>query len=198
MMVRVGVPRRLILLIAALAPYLALGACGELTSSKPSSSNFTDTVTVYAINGTPSSANSGLWLIGGAAIPISPAFGFDLAFDFGSSGAATMFTVRRVAGGLASVRSVGVQKITTPFDDFLKAPKDGYVVDSIATVARGDVYAIRTVETTSCSITSLSANVYAKIEILDLDAVARTVRARFTVNPNCGFFSLIPSGVPKD
>ena len=37
-----------------------------------------------------------------------------------------------------------------------------------------------------------------KIEVLGIDPGTRTVRTRFTVDPNCGFLSLIPSGIPKD
>jgi hypothetical protein len=60
------------------------------------------------------------------------------------------------------------------------------------------VFAIQTSDPSACSFSVYSNVIYGKVQVLAVDPAARTVRTRFTVDPNCGFFSLIPSGTPKD
>ena len=196
---RLRAPR--ILFLGATTCAVLLGgmtACGSLTHPKAQTENATDTVTVFALNGTPVSSPAGLWLFGRQAVVINPAYAFDLAFDIDTQGQATMFTVRRVAGGLSLAHSVSLQRITGGFDNLLKAPQTGYITDSLFTAKVGDVFAVSTTDPTACSFSVFSNVIYAKVEVLGVDPNARTVRTRFTVDPNCGFLSLIPSGIPKD
>lgn len=175
-------------------------ACGSLTHPNPQTDNATDTVTVYAINRTPVAAPAGLWLFGQGAKVIDSGFLFDLAFDLDTlgNGDITMYTVRYVAGDLSAAHSVGVQKMSSSYESFLKAPSTGYVADSLFSAKVGDVFAIQTSDPTACSFSVFSNVIYAKVQVLSVDPVARTLRTRFTVDPNCGFFSLAPSGLPKD
>jgi hypothetical protein len=173
-------------------------ACGSLTRPKAQAGNATDTITVYALNGTPVDAPSGLWLFGQQAVVINSSFSFDLALDLDSQGQMTLYTVRFVAGALSAAHSVGMQRMGTDFDALLKAPSSGYVTDSLFTANVGDVFAIQTSDATACGFSVFSNVIYAKVQVLAVDPVARTMRTRFTVDPNCGFFSLIPSGTPKD
>ena len=188
----------LVLFATALAIFASLSACGSLTRPKAQTENSTDTVTVFALNGTPVSAPAGLWLFGRQAIVVSASFGFDLAFDIDPQGKTTMYTVRYVAGGLSGAHTVSLQRYNGTFDALVKAPETGYVADSLLSVSKGDVFAISTSDPSACSFSIYSSVIYAKLEVLDIDPTARSVRARFTVDPNCGFFSLIPSGIPKD
>jgi hypothetical protein len=176
----------------------AASACGSLTDHKASFENTTDTVTVYALNGTPVSTPAGLSLIGRSAVPVNSAFAFDVAFDIDAQGQTTMYTVRYVSGTLSGAHTVALQKSTGKFDDLLKAPTTGYVSDSLLVAKVGDVFALSSADPLACNYSIYSNLIYAKLEILDIDPVARTVRTRFTVDPNCGFLSLIPSGIPKD
>ncbi|HEY7235426.1 MAG TPA: hypothetical protein VH539_14830 [Gemmatimonadaceae bacterium] len=196
---RLRTPRILTLLATACA-VLSVGmtACGSLTRPKAQAGNATDTITVYALNGTPVDAPSGLWLFGQQAVVINSSFSFDLALDLDSQGQMTLYTVRFVAGALSAAHSVGMQRMGTDFDALLKAPSSGYVTDSLFTANVGDVFAIQTSDATACGFSVFSNVIYAKVQVLAVDPVARTMRTRFTVDPNCGFFSLIPSGTPKD
>ena len=72
------------------------------------------------------------------------------------------------------------------------------MTDSLFTTKVGDVFVVSTTDPTACGFSVFSNVIYAKIEVMGIDAGTRTVRTRFTVDPNCGFFSLIPSGIPKD
>src|SRR5690349_19997513 len=85
-------------------------AVGSLTDHKASFENTTDTVTVYALNGTPVSTPAGLSLIARSAVVLTSAFGFDVAFDIDAQGQTTMYTVRYVAGGLSGAHTVALQK----------------------------------------------------------------------------------------
>jgi len=190
--------RLLALFATALSIFAGVSACGSLTRPKAQTENSTDTVTVFAINGTPVSAPAGLWLFGRQPVPVSAGFGFDLAFDIDGQGQATMYTVRYVAGGLSGAHTVSLQRYNGAFDNLVKAPETGYVADSLFSTKVGDVFAISTSDPSACSFSIYSSVIYAKLEVLGVDPTARSVRTRFTVDPNCGFFSLIPSGIPKD
>jgi hypothetical protein len=196
---RLWTPRILTLLATACAiSFFGMTACSSLTRPKAQTDNATDTVTVYAINNTPVDAPTGLWLFGQQAVVINSAFTFDLAFDMDAQGNMTLYTVRYVAGDLSAAHSVGMQKISTSYEALDKAPSTGYVSDSLFTVKVGDVFAIQTSDPSACSFSVYSNVIYGKVQVLAVDPAARTVRTRFTVDPNCGFFSLIPSGTPKD
>jgi hypothetical protein len=198
MIIRFRAHHPLAFLAIAVAIFAAASACGSLTGNKAQTENSTDTVTVYALNNTPVDAPAGLWLFGRQAVVVNSTFLFDLSFDIDAQGEATLYTVRYVAGGLSPAHSVGMQKMTSSFDALLKAPQSGYVNDSLFTVKVGDVFAISTSDPSACSFSIYSNLIYAKVEVLGIDPGTRTVRTRFTVDPNCGFLSLIPSGIPKD
>ena len=192
-------PRALIFLATTCAVFLVgLTACGSLTRPKAQTENGTDTVTVYALNNTPVDAPAGLWLFGRQAVVINSAFTFDLAFDIDAQGKTTLYTVRYVAGGLSLAHSVAMQRFTGSYDALLKAPQAGYVSDSLYTAKVGDIFIVSTADPSACGFSVFSNVIYAKVEVLGIDPNLRQVRARFTVDPNCGFLSLIPSGIPKD
>jgi hypothetical protein len=197
---RLRTPRLLPLLATACAVLsIGVSACSSLTRPKAQTGNATDTVTVFALNGTPVDAPSGLWLFGQQAVVISSSFSFDLALDLGNQGQQmTLYTVRFVAGGLSAAHTVGMQKMGTDFDAVTKAPSTGYVSDSLFTANVGDVFVIQSADAAACGFSVFSNVLYAKVQVLAVDPVARTMRTRFTVDPNCGFFSLIPTGTPKD
>lgn len=192
-------PGRLAIAVAALAVFAGLGACGDLTRPKATLSNFTDTLLLYAINGTPVDAPSGLWLVENTATAVNGSFSFDLAYDIDAQGRATLYTVRAVAGGLSTAHSVGLQRAQQGFDALTEAPQSGFVTDSSLSAAVGDVVAVVTTDPTAlfrCSA-YFSNQVYAKLEVLEINPGDRTVKTRFTVNPNCGYVSLAPTGIPN-
>lgn len=192
-------PRRAVAIVAlVLAATLAMAGCGNLTRPSPQTENSTDTVTVYALNNTPADAPAGLWLFGRTAIVLTPSFGFDLAFDIDTRGQATLYSVRYVAGGLSAAHSVGIQPFKGTYESLEKAPSTGYVADTLFSAKAGDTFIIQTSDPTACSFSIYSNVIYAKVQVLGVDPGTRTVRTRFTVDPNCGFFSLVPSGLPKD
>jgi len=131
----------LALFATALAIFGGAAACGNLTRPKAQTENSTDTLTVYALNGTPVSAPVGIWLFGRTSSVISSNFDFDLAFDIDGQGNTTLYTVRYIAGGLSGAHSVALQRYTGGYDALTKAPSTGYITDSLFTTKVGDVFA---------------------------------------------------------
>jgi hypothetical protein len=191
-------PRALALFAIALVATAAMAACGSLTRPKAQTENSTDTVTVYALNHTPVDAPSGIWFFGRQPVVITSSFTFDVAFDIDDHGQTTLYSVRYVAGGLSPAHSVGIQRYTGSYESLEKAPTSGYVSDTLYTANIGDVFAIQTSDPTACGFSIYSNVIYAKLQLLGVDPNTRQLKTRFTVDPNCGFFSLIPSGIPKD
>lgn len=195
---RFQAPRSLAAMGVALSLFFVLAGCGSLTRPSAQTDNGTDTTTVFAINGTPVDAPTGLWFFGQQAVVISPQLTFDVAFDIDSTGTTKLYTVRYISGGLSTAHSVGLQKYNGTFDALQKAPTGGYIADSLYTAHVGDVFLVQTSDPNACSFSIYSNVIYAKLEVLGIDPNARAVRTRFTVDPNCGFLSLVPSGIPKD
>ena len=204
MIPRLRAPRALAIFASALAILATAAACGSLTHPKAQTENSTDTLTLYALNGTPVDAPSGLWLFGKwsfagtQTVVMSSSFTFDLAFDMNNQGEATLYTVRYVAGGLSPAHSVALQRYSGDYDALVKAPQSGYVTDSLFSVKVGDVFAVSTSDPSACGFSVFSNVLYGKLQVLGIDPGPRTVRTRVTVDPNCGFLSLTPSGIPKD
>lgn len=198
-MKRFKAPRTLVLFGAALSITFASAACGSLTRPGAQTDNATDTVTVYAINGTAVDAPTGLWLFGQQATVVTSSFSFDLAFDIDSTGQTKMYTVRYIAGGLSTLaHTVSLQRYNGTFESLGRAPTSGYVADSLLTVNTGDVIVVQTSDPNACSFSIYSNVIYGKVQVLAIDPTARAIKTRFTVDPNCGFLSLAPTGIPKD
>jgi hypothetical protein len=177
----------------------ALSACGDLTRPKAQQSNFTDTVAINALNFAPRNAPVALALFSGLAVRADASFSFDLAFDIDANGKALLLPVRTVAGGLAPSHTVGLQRSDSTFEALAKAPDNkAYKYDSVFVASVGDVFVIESSDPSACGISYYSTVFYAKLQVLSIDPALHTIRTRFTVDPNCGFFSLIPTGTPRD
>ncbi|HKO16390.1 MAG TPA: hypothetical protein VJU87_09125 [Gemmatimonadaceae bacterium] len=175
----------------------ALGACSD-TGPKAQASNFTDTLTLATINGSPLGSTTGLWFFGTQGVPIENTSSYDVAFDIDTQGRVLLLPVRAVVGGLGSAHTVGLQRDNSGFDALTKAPGSGYALDSTFVVAPGEVFAVQSADASACGFSIFSPYIYAKLQVLSVDAGARMITARYTVDPNCGYRSLMPSGIPKN
>jgi hypothetical protein len=121
--------------------------------------------------------------------------GFDVAFDVRGD-SLVFLPPRRLTTALTTVRRVGLRKDTLlAFDDATVAPGSGYVFDTVSVGAReGDV--VYVVSQHPVCASDYSAELYAKIGIVDIDPAAKTATLRVRVDPNCGFRSFL-SGVPS-
>ncbi len=188
-----------ICVVASLAG--AVAACDDPIGLEAGIGTLTDTFTVFALSGTPSSVPVGLSTTDRIAVRLSDNIAFDLAFDLAANGTIRAFPVRqvipfRVIGGvLQETHRVGIQKSSSTFDQLEKAPGSGYNYDSLTTARVGDALVVE-VQAPQCAF-SFSPTLYTKIAIDSVFPASRAVRIRTVHDPNCGFRSFKP-GIPKD
>ena len=154
-------------------------------------------LTVYAINGAPPGAPTALHVFSGTLLPATAAFVFDIAFDIDTAGHVVIIPQRAVATGLSSSHTVGLQRVATDFDSLSAAPKSGYRADTALVTTPNQVIAIQSSDPNACGISLTGSTLYAKVVVRAIDRVTKQLAVRFTVDPNCGFFSFAP-GLPKD
>jgi hypothetical protein len=179
--------------LLCLAAALVAGACGSSNDLPIASvANFVDSVGLGAINGTPIATPSAFSIPDRQAVRTDRSSSFDFAFDVvDGQGQLLMLKFLGVASG--SGLNPGVQFTPIPFDSIRTAAKDNYITDAAVVVKPGDVLLARS----RLVCTSLGVPQYGKLEITEVDTVARTVRFRYLVNNNCGYSSLQP-GLPRD
>jgi hypothetical protein len=176
---------------------VAAVACSDLTGVPASIPTVSDSGIVYAINGAPPGAPSALHVFSGTLLSADANFFFDVAFDIDASGRVVVLPQRAVASGLATTHTVSLLTTTTTFDALDRAPKDGYRADTATVVVPNQVVVVQSQDGAACSVSITGTTLYAKIVIQSVDPVSRQIRLRYTVDPNCGFYSFA-SGLPKD
>jgi hypothetical protein len=182
-------------------------ACGDPLGPEARFPTYADTLTLHALNGAPRGAPTALHIFTGAvfgssAVTTDASFLFDLAVDIDAEGRPRLYPVRAIASPLLALllpsggpHRVGILRATSPFDAITEAPNAGYVRDSAATVAIGEVVLIESLDPAACP--TLFAPVYAKMVIDSVRLTTRQLFLRITAEPNCGFRSFLP-GVPRD
>jgi len=185
--------------LTLLAVALALAtACGD-TLGLPQSSipNRPDTVSLYALSGTPVTQPSAYIIPFRQVIRTDQAFdGFDFAFDIDTAGRAVLLPT----GAMRLGRQSGIQLSTTPFDSILVAPTSKYQLDSAVAVDSGSV-AILHSRPQGCSF-DLSPRylLYAKLHVLAIDTTSgpdgRRIDFVILTDINCGYRGLEP-GLPR-
>ena len=173
-------------------------ACGDFTGVPASLPTISDTGTVYAINGAPAGAPSGLHVFTGTLVPVDRSFTFDVGFDLDSSGAIVVYPQRTVATALSTTtHSVGLQTVKDTFEAVLSAPKSGYRADTALVTQRNTVVLVQANDQGVCGLALTGSSLYAKFEITEVNRLTRQLKIRWTADPNCGFVSF-QSGVPKN
>jgi len=174
-----------------------LSACGDPVDLKATAPTTTDTLTVYALAGTPPSFPSALAIPSRQAVRVDGFGAFDVAFDINGAGQAVLYPLNLVVTVPGGGRAVGLQKVPGAFDDVATAPRNGYVKDSALVVSPGEVVAIEAQHNGQGDVCGfqLSPFVYAKITIDRIDLAVRTLTFRLVTSLNCGFRSFAP-GIP--
>ena len=97
--------------------------------------------------------------------------------------------------GLSTTAAVkpGLLKTTTAWDAMTKAPLNGYVTLDSVPIAEQDRFYLRTAVSTCVG---LGVPLYGKLQILDIDTAAATVKFLVLSDQNCGYRGLA-LGVPK-
>ena len=96
--------RRLLCVAAGVA---AVSACRGLTSIDASFDNVSDTLSFFAINGSPPGAPTAINLFTGVPSHADQAFAYDLAFDIDTAGNVVLIPARQLATQFSNPYSVG-------------------------------------------------------------------------------------------
>jgi len=179
----------------AAACCVAIVACGDVTSPRAALPTFSDSASVYALNGAPPGAPTALYAFGESMVYADQTFRFDVAFDLDASGRIVLMPVRTVASGLATSHPVGLQVVPAAFAELEAAPKDGYRTDSTLTISAGQTVVMQSADPAACGTSFVASQIYAKFIVDAVDTKARTMKTRFVIDPNCGFRSF-ESGTP--
>jgi hypothetical protein len=169
----------------------ALAGCGDPVSIRAQFETVADTLTVFAVTGTPIVAPAALSTVRHEAVRLETTRDFDVVFDIDGGGQVVLYPVQLVGG---SPGSTGIQATAQSFDAILEAPRDGYIRDSATVAGEGDVVVVEA-EPVFC-LGSLHRTIYSKLIIDEIDLVTRSIRVRMVVDPNCGFRSLV-EGIPE-
>lgn len=165
-------------------------SCGTNLGLPPAGApNFSDTLTLFALRGTPITTPSAFDVVLGQVARTQQGELFDFAFDFDSSGAPAIFP----SGTLGLPPEAGIRVSNLAFDSILKAPTDGYVVDKPASLSLGLVFIARSRNSNLGACRFLGALPrYGKFRVLELDFAERSVTMESLVDINCGFRGLEP------
>jgi hypothetical protein len=184
-------------LLATMCVAVVLNACGYPTSLTASVPTFTDTLSVFALSGTPPAFPSGISIVARQAVRVDGFAQFDVAFDINAAGNAVIYPVKLVVTSPGGSRAVGMQKVPGLFESVLSAPTTGFETDSALVMLPGDVVVVQTPHNGArdlCQFTH-SPNLYAKMVVDSVNLGSRTVFLRTVFDPNCGFRSFA-DGVP--
>jgi hypothetical protein len=172
------------------------GGCEDPTAKASLDTVQDSAFTVYAVNGTPQNAPNAMEVRFARVTSVTPAFGFDLAFDITSTGDVKIYTVRALASQLVSVHRVGLQATTTPFDQITEAPTKNFAYDSIMVVPLGRTVLVEVAER-NCLGALRGSLIHSKFRVDSINVVKRALFLRILSNPNCGFVQLTP-GTPSE
>lgn len=186
-------------LLAMLYTVVGLGACRDPIQIEATEEVWTDTLTVYALSGTPPGYPNTLSITARQIFPVTGFGGFDVAFDIDESGRVLVHPARRVVTLGQVVPQVGLQIVPGTFESVTSAPVTGYKVDSTVIASEGDVIVLEAAHNLDSDVCTfaLSPNLYAKISIDTVFLASRTIKFRFGYDPNCGYRSFAP-GIPTD
>jgi len=184
-------------ILATICVAAVLSACADPTNLRATAFTTVDTLSVFALTGTPPSYPSGVSIVAGQAVRVDGFGNFDVALDIDASGRAVIYPVRLVVPSPNGSRPVGLQRVASGFEAVLEAPRTGYETDDSFVVAPGETIVIQAAHNENGDICqfALSPYLYAKIAVDSVSLASRTLYLRMGVDPNCGFRSFA-SGIP--
>lgn len=184
-------------LLATMCVVAVLNACGDPTSLRATALTSVDTLSVFALSGTPSTYPSGISIVARQAVLVDGFAAFDVALDIDAAGSAVVHPVSLVVSSPGGSRPVGLLKIAGSFETVLEAPRTGFENDSSFVLAPGETIVIQAAHNGSGDLCqfALSPFIYAKITVDSVTIATRTLYLRMGVDPNCGFRSFA-SGIP--
>ncbi len=159
-----------------------------------------DSFAIQTLTRTPASARA-LWRIGTFSRFRLDSIGeqFDLGFDIDASGRVVVVPARRITvtlpGATVAPPSVSLLLSPTAYATLDRAPESGYSADSSVVVTIGQTVVVRSQSNFCSRQTTGGTLLYTKFVIDTVDAIARRLVLRATIQPNCNFRSFA-TGIP--
>ena len=178
----------------ALAVGAAFAACDNPFALPPSiNSPFDTTYTLFSMTGTPVYEPSAFNMVDSQLVRTDRTYLFDFALDLPDSLGDTI-PLLLPPGALGLPRDGGLQITKTPFDSMNYAPNTNYDAGAGQKLAVGTVV-LASSRTQSCNY-NIAYPLYAKLEVLAIDTIARSVTFHMLLDANCGYRSLQADSVP--
>jgi hypothetical protein len=184
--------------VAVVAFAVLAVACGDLTRPKATYANAYSAYTIYGLTNAPATAPTALSFLAGV-VHANASFLFDVAFDVDATGQVVIYPVRTLAGApVGTAKRVGLQTLSSAFDATRIVPSSGYDTLSVKTVSPGTVVAVELLDATTCfSYTVIQSQyLYAKLVVDSINTASKKIYIRTVVDPNCGYYSVVPDSVP--
>lgn len=182
---------------AALVAFAALAACSDPNEIADASlTNEVDTVTVYAQSNPSVQLPSAYSIASRSPVRTWEAgINFEFIYDIDAAGRSVLIPIELLDLLPDGAFKPGLRRPTSSntFEEMTKGPLNGYISSDTIPIVAGDRFYVRSTIST-CSI--LGVPLYAKIQVIDFDAVAKSVRLKVLANQNCGYRGL-KTGIPK-
>jgi hypothetical protein len=186
-----------LVLLATICVAAVLNACGDPTNIKAQLPTFVDSLSLWALSGTPPTYPSGISIPGRQVIRVDASASFDVALDINAVGEPVIYPVKLVVSTPGGGRPVGLQKVAGTFEQVTAAPTTGFETDSALVLTLGQTVVIQAPHngpTELCQF-AISPNLYAKITVDSVNLASRVLYFRMATDPNCGFRSFA-DGIP--
>ena len=188
--IRRFIPAFLVVLVSLLQ------ACADPHElAPPRDKNFVDTLTLFALSGTPVQSPSAYSVLDGP-VRTDRTTAFEFAYDIvvvNNTDTTRYFLPQAVLDlQVNSQVNPGLQRRADDFDQIIEAPSNGYITNDSVAVDSGQVFVVR-----SRLVCGIGVSVYSKIEILKFVDSTRTVEFKVLANTNCGYKRLTP-GFPSE
>lgn len=118
---------------------------------------------------------------------------FEFVFSMDPQDRAAFLPTAALGLSATTALKPGLLRTSVAWDAMTKAPLNGYVTLDTVPIAEQDRFYLRTAVSTCVG---LGVPLYGKLEVLDIDTAAATVKIRVLANQNCGYRGLA-LGVPR-
>lgn len=176
---------------------LGVSACRDSTFTSADLSVLTDTLVAYSFTGADPSLPTALASAAGTTVPADGSTNYDVVFDIDpndpSGHTVDLIPARIIVSPIAGSHSVGILTSPTIFDSLFAAPNVYYRPDTTTAVSVGQTVVLQMHRSTGATICLYLADprIYAKLVIDSVNTTTRSIHFRQTVDPNCGYRSLI-------
>lgn len=184
-------------LLATIAVVACLNACGNPNSLQATLPTSVDSLSLWALSGTPPTYPSGVSITARQAVRVDATAAFDVALDINDAGAPVIYPPKLIVSTPGGTRPVGLQLVNETFDEVTEAPKSGFETDSALVLTPGQTVVVQAVHNGSgeaCQF-AISPELYAKITVDSVNLASRVLYLRLGFDPNCGFRSFA-DGLP--